>query len=299
LDPNANASVEIVLREGQTEQPPGGEGGGSLRSHLAAEAGHGAGDGKGVEGHEGGEDWELVDADPTRSPCPSSSPTAAGAAIDLLPVYEDLDGDSTEEGAHPPTYLPPAADGPRLGVGGIGDGITNPGRLLGLGMALGIGVQVLDPAAGLGFGGVAGAGDGDADLSALHRRPSKSEMKRQARRAGRPATTQPHHHYPRQQEDFVGAGSGRKNSRKGTGKKGFQAPAPAAAFETLEAGEEEYGRGRGGFAGFEQHTTGIGSRLLSKWGFAGQGSGLGREGEGRAEPIQVRKRSKGLGLGAD
>lgn len=52
------------------------------------------------------------------------------------------------------------------------------------------------------------------------------------------------------------------------------------------------------FGGFEQHTTGFGSRMLAKWGFEGQGRGLGPEGRGRAEPLQVSMRRKSLGLGA-
>lgn len=52
------------------------------------------------------------------------------------------------------------------------------------------------------------------------------------------------------------------------------------------------------YAGFERYTTGIGSKLLAKWGFAGEGSGLGKNGDGISEPIQVQTRAKRLGLGA-
>lgn len=48
---------------------------------------------------------------------------------------------------------------------------------------------------------------------------------------------------------------------------------------------------------FEQHTTGYGSRMLAKWGFSGQGSGLGRDQQGIAEPIAAVIRPKKLGLG--
>lgn len=44
--------------------------------------------------------------------------------------------------------------------------------------------------------------------------------------------------------------------------------------------------------------AGFGSRMLAKWGFEGQGAGLGREGQGRAEPIAATMRPKKLGLGA-
>ena len=48
---------------------------------------------------------------------------------------------------------------------------------------------------------------------------------------------------------------------------------------------------------FEQHTTGYGSRMLAKWGFSGQGSGLGRDQQGIAEPVAAVIRPKKLGLG--
>jgi serine/threonine protein kinase len=54
----------------------------------------------------------------------------------------------------------------------------------------------------------------------------------------------------------------------------------------------------GKYGDFERHTTGIGSKLMTKWGFGGEGSGLGRAQQGRAEPVQVVQRPKGLGLGA-
>jgi len=55
----------------------------------------------------------------------------------------------------------------------------------------------------------------------------------------------------------------------------------------------------GDFGDFERHTTGFGSRMLSKMGFLGAGTGLGSAGQGRAEPILVSKRGKGVGLGAE
>lgn len=53
------------------------------------------------------------------------------------------------------------------------------------------------------------------------------------------------------------------------------------------------------YASFEKHTTGIGSKLLSKWGFEkGVHTGLGKQNDGIAEPIKVCTRPKCLGLGA-
>ena len=50
---------------------------------------------------------------------------------------------------------------------------------------------------------------------------------------------------------------------------------------------------------FEQHTTGYGSRMLAKWGFSGQGAGLGRDQQGIAEPVAAFIRPKKVGLGHD
>ena len=52
-----------------------------------------------------------------------------------------------------------------------------------------------------------------------------------------------------------------------------------------------------GYGAFERHTAGFGSRMLAKWGFAGQGSGLGKDNQGRAEPISAASRPHRSGLG--
>lgn len=62
-------------------------------------------------------------------------------------------------------------------------------------------------------------------------------------------------------------------------------PEPTAAATHLHYGK------------FEQHTTGYGSRMLARWGFAGQGAGLGRDQQGIAEPVAAFVRPKKLGLG--
>ena len=41
------------------------------------------------------------------------------------------------------------------------------------------------------------------------------------------------------------------------------------------------------------------SRIMAKWGFAGEGSGLGRAQQGAAEPIRAVQRPKNRGLGAE
>ncbi len=53
-----------------------------------------------------------------------------------------------------------------------------------------------------------------------------------------------------------------------------------------------------GYGKFEQHTTGFGSKMLARWGFAGQGSGLGLNSQGIAEPLSATRIPKQKGLGA-
>ena len=44
--------------------------------------------------------------------------------------------------------------------------------------------------------------------------------------------------------------------------------------------------------------TGFGSQLMAKWGFKGQGHGLGAAGQGVAEAVDAYMRPRQLGLGA-
>lgn len=52
-----------------------------------------------------------------------------------------------------------------------------------------------------------------------------------------------------------------------------------------------------GFAAFERHTTGFGSRMLVRMGYT-QGKGLGAEEQGIRTPLQHSRQTGRLGLGA-
>jgi hypothetical protein len=209
-------------------------------------------------------------------------------------------------------------------------GITNPGRLLGLGLALGIGAEVFGapgpadvPVAGSPAAAAVGA---EPDLSPLSPLLSKSQARKLQRAAARA------------QQGLGAAGTNAEQAQPGRkGKagrskaerraRGRDAAAATAATPEGAANEGEGPRRRGGlglsgdhhagpsssadggdgerplvagdYGFFERHTTGIGSRLLAKWGFAGEGAGLGRQQQGRAEPLQAVQRAKKLGLGAE
>lgn len=239
------------------------------------------------------------------APAPTAAPPAAAAGQQLLlDVFEEGGSGSDADGAG--GMSEDEARG-RVGLGGRGaaaaEGITNPGRLLGLGLALGIGAEVFG-ARGL---GAPRDSDEEGDLSALQPKPSKASARKAARRAltgARPPLPPPPPRPPVPASLLEALGM--KGGKRGAGRSkkerkqqraaaasdaAWRAAAGPAAAAALPPAGGEYG-------GFERHTTGIGSKLLSKWGFGGAGAGLGREGEGRAEPVEARQRAKGLGLGA-
>jgi len=100
-------------------------------------------------------------------------------------------------------------------------------------------------------------------------------------------------------EDWQKGTEGRLPSRRRANRKSSQKRNKETLLESgSNEGGSSYRCAGQEFGGFERHTKGVGSRILEKWGFAGQGAGLGREGLGIAEPIMVTRREKGLGLGA-
>ena len=111
--------------------------------------------------------------------------------------------------------------------------------------------------------------------------------------------------------DALGGGADPRSNR------GLRRAAEAAERErrTLESRRRKLGiatgggdaKGKGkrvvaaghGFGEFEKHTSGFGSRMLAKMGFAGEGSGVGKGGTGIAEPITAEVRARRVGLGAE
>ena len=145
--------------------------------------------------------------------------------------------------------------------------------------------------------------EGAADF--LSPRPSRAEQRRQQRRmlraagpqAGGAAAAAPGA-AEREAEEAGPPGQqrGRRRRQKQPLQEGAGEPGPS---EAGEGGSEGSGAlVSGDFGYWERHGTGIGGRLLQKWGFKGEGAGLGREGRGIAEPVQAQRRPKALGLGA-
>lgn len=193
------------------------------------------------------------------------------------------------------------------------EGITNSGRLLGLGLALGIGPEVFG-APGPREAGVGGArwaaADTAADLSPLSPLLSKSQLRKLQRRASRgdgspsalhaglaDAASQPWERLDGR-KGKAGRSKQERRSRGGDGGNAAGEMEQPVGGLGLAAEAGQSGLVAGDFGYFERHTTGIGSKLLSKWGFGGEGGGLGRQQQGRAEPVVAVRRAKKLGLGA-
>jgi hypothetical protein len=178
----------------------------------------------------------------------------------------------------------------------------------------------------MGEGGDAGA---TADLNPLQPQPSKSSRRCGARRDGLKQLSPLDAAPPPPPPPPAAEGGGRKGKKKGAaatagkavghakghslGRSSAVAAGEGGVVEDAIGNSSGLGLGSlnsgsssmpssvsGEYACFERHTTGIGSKLLAKWGFGGEGSGLGPEGrKGRAEPLLAAKRPKGLGLGAN
>ncbi|GAB4821153.1 hypothetical protein N2152v2_008199 [Parachlorella kessleri] len=309
--------------EGVSGWPPHTAGLGSVAAGAAPAAGLGFGAAPLAAGA------PAVGWQPGDEPAAAAAAAASSAQVELLEVYEDRSGSESEEeaaaavsssgllGLRAGAAAPPAVQG-----AGPGEGLTNAGRLLGLGLALGVGPQV--------FGAPLASPHGDsddgfeaeaevptADLSPLSPMLSRSQQRKLARQRSRQCRggTVAEAAVARDsdsalQDDAVPSlslgtqlqpgGRRGKESKKGrsrtTQQRREQQQPPLPSEEVVDDGPA--GLVAGDYGYFERHTTGIGSRLLAKWGFGGEGSGLGREGQGRAEPLRASRRAKGLGLGA-
>lgn len=156
-------------------------------------------------------------------------------------------------------------------------GITNPGRLLGLGMALGIGSDIF---------GALGPLDHTTD-------EDNHDVKiKQSKKMISPSVDSPSYTcsplQPKPSKSTL------KKLKKKHAKSSTKSPQTSEVQDLGANSTEAYN-----FTSWERHTTGVGSRLLAKWGFAGEGSGLGRQGQGIAEPVKAVQRAKKLGLGAE
>ena len=186
-----------------------------------------------------------------------------------------------------------------------GDGGSNSVRVLGLGgLTVDIGSEILGAPGVEDHAAASAASALAADLSPLQPCLSKSAEKKALRRkqgggsasfssqAPPPLTAfsiLPSYPPPPPPAAAGGGGVGKqRKGKRGTGNNNTNIN--SSGPQTNVGGD---------FADFEQHTTGIGSKLLMKWGFQGQGSGLGRDGSGIAEPLEAKMRGKRVGLGAD
>lgn len=87
-------------------------------------------------------------------------------------------------------------------------------------------------------------------------------------------------------------------SSRPSGKKDFLPKAPVPGAEvTGRRGKSIREESSVGFAGFERHTKGFGSKMMAKMGFV-EGMGLGRSSQGIINPLVAVRRPKSQGLGA-
>lgn len=188
---------------------------------------------------------------------------------------------------------------------------------MGLGLALGIGSEVFGaPGCSPSSGGQEGS---LADLSPLSPLLSKSAQRRLRRGSdgGKlPSTVSPADAAPETdssggQQHHVPGHKGRPGRTKAERRRrsGGAAGSEEQQEEMAADGSGSLGLGAapggssalamGDFADWERHSTGIGSRLMLKMGWAGSGAGLGRRQHGRAEPVEAQRRGKRVGLGAE
>ncbi|GAB4821104.1 hypothetical protein N2152v2_008150 [Parachlorella kessleri] len=172
-------------------------------------------------------------------------------------------------GANGASREQPREEGPRGGLG-LGFGGAGGGGGGGLGFSGGGG--------GLGFSSGAGLGSAGGGGGA----PAYTRVKAEPRGAGGEEEDE-------EEEEFLPTAFGKRVKQKADERRKKQ---EAAA-------KEEKARSKAKAAGdmkFEQHTRGIGQKLLGKMGYV-EGQGLGRNKQGISRPIEAKLRPKGMGMG--
>ncbi|KFM26776.1 hypothetical protein F751_0708 [Auxenochlorella protothecoides] len=194
-----------------------------------------------------------------------------GLAAELLPVLEDTAGGGGEGSA--PLYHS-TARGLALRRAAAVAAVTAPMQQLSLGLTKGPGLVTL-----------AGSDEEVSALLALQPMMTKQEAKAARKKAARKEKL------ALEGRAAAGLPPPPKAPQHGGGARIEAIPLPPRKDKQKVAKNMGYGQ-------FERHTTGIGSKLLSKWGFAGEGAGLGKDGVGLTEPLLVSQRARQRGLGA-
>ncbi|KAL6784783.1 hypothetical protein ACKKBF_B03200 [Auxenochlorella protothecoides x Auxenochlorella symbiontica] len=194
-----------------------------------------------------------------------------GLAAELLPVLEDTAGGGGEGSA--PLYHSTARGLALRRAAGVA-AVTAPMQQLSLGLTKGPGLVTL-----------AGSDEEVSALVALQPMMTKQEAKAARKKAARKEKL------ALEGRAAAGLPPPPKAPEHGGGVRIEAIPLPPRKDKQKVAKNMGYGQ-------FERHTTGIGSKLLSKWGFAGEGAGLGKDGVGLTEPLLVSQRARQRGLGA-
>lgn len=102
----------------------------------------------------------------------------------------------------------------------------------------------------------------------------------------------------RQRPKALGLGAEIPETSSGSAKKDFLPKSAVRSAEVVSrSGKSSRKESSIGFAGFEMHTKGFGSKMMAKMGFV-EGTGLGKNSQGIVNPLVAVRRPKSQGLGA-